>query len=233
MEVAARTIRLKPVDANIVLKDKVYEALRAAIISMDIDSEDADDKLDERRLAEELGVSRTPIREAFSRLEQEGLVRMVPRRGTFVVRKSKQEILQIICVWGALESLAARLGCVHASDEEIVGLRKMFVNHLDHPERAMAAIDEYSDENIRFHQSIIRLSKCELLSQIAEGLFVHMHAIRARSLRGHERVAESVVDHLHIIEAMEKRDAELAEKLVREHTEHLAEHVKEFVNWEN
>ena len=232
MKVDTRNLHLKPVNANVVLKDKVYEALRSAIISMDIYAEDSGAKLDERRLAEELGVSRTPIREALSRLEQEGLVRMVPRRGTFVVRKSKQEILQMICVWGALESLAARLGCVNASNEEIADLRKMFVN-LDNPAPAMAAIDEYSDENIRVHQSIIRLSKCELLSEIAEGLFIHMQAIRARSIRGHDRVAESIVDHLHIIEAMEKRDADLAERLVREHTDHLAEHVKEFVNWEH
>ena len=232
MLVVMRQIRLKRVDANVVLKEKVYEALKSAIVAMDIYAEDANDKLDERRMAEELGVSRTPIREALSRLEQEGLVRLEPRRGTFVVRKSRQEILEMICVWGALEGLAARLGCVNASDEQIADLRKVFV-HLDSPERAIAAIDEYSEENIQFHQSMIRLSKCELLSEITEGLFIHMHAIRARSLRGHDRVAESVVDHLHIIEAMEKRDAELAEKLVREHTEHLAHHVNEFVNWEH
>jgi len=199
---------------------------------VDIYSDDADAKLDERRMAEELGVSRTPIREALSRLEQEGLVRTEPRRGTFVVRKSRQEILEMICVWGALESLAARLGCANASDEQIADLRKLFV-HLGSPERAMAAIDEYSDENIHFHQTMIRLGKCELLSEIADRLFIHMHAIRACSLRGQGRVAESVVDHLNIIEAMEQRDAVLAEKLVREHTDHLAQHVKEFVNWEH
>ena len=232
MQVVMRQIRLKPVDANVGLKDKVYEALRSAIILVDIYSDDADAKLDERRMAEELGVSRTPIREALSRLEQEGLVRTEPRRGTFVVRKSRQEILEMICVWGALESLAARLGCANASDEQIAGLRKVFV-HLGSPERAMAAIDEYSDENIHFHQMMIRLGKCELLSEIADRLFIHMHAIRARSLRGQGRVAESVVDHLNIIEAMEQRDAVLAEKLVREHTDHLAQHVKEFVNWEH
>lgn len=227
-----RNMRLRPVDTNVALKDKVYEALRSAIISMDIYAKESDARLDERRLAEELGVSRTPIREALSRLEQEGLVRMVPRRGTFVVRKTKEEILQVICVWGALESLAARLGCEYASDEEIAGLRKTFIN-LDDPARALAAIDEYSDDNIHFHRSIIRLGKCELLSEIAEGLFIHMHAIRSRSLREPGRVVESVVDHLHIIEAMEQRDATLAEKLVREHTDHLAEHVKEFLNWEH
>lgn len=223
---------LKPVDANVVLKDKVHEALRTAITAMDIYSHDADTKLDERHLAEELGVSRTPIREALRLLEKEGLVRIIPRRGAFVVRKTKQEILEMIAVWGALEGLAARLASVNASDQEIGGLRKMFVNLKD-AEQAMAAIDEYSDENIRFHQSIIRLSKCELLSEVAEGLFLHMHAIRARAIRQRDRVSRSVVNHLHIIEALEARDAVLAERLVREHTEHLAQHVKEFVNWEH
>jgi len=231
MEVVPIDMHLSPVDASVVLKDKAYEALRSAIVSMDIYAEGADVRLDERRLAEELGVSRTPIREALARLEQEGLVRMEPRRGTFVVRKSRQEILQIICIWGALESLAARMGCAHASDEEIAELRETFI-HLEDPGRAIAMIEEYSDKNIRFHEAIIRLSKCELLSEITAGLFVHVHAIRARSLREQDRVAESVVDHLSIIQAMEQRNAPLAERLVREHTDHLAEHVSELVNWE-
>jgi DNA-binding GntR family transcriptional regulator len=230
--VAIRNMHLGPVDANVGLKAKVYESLRSAIVSMDIYSDNSDTRLDERRLAEELGVTRTPIREALSRLEQEGLVCMVPRRGTFVVRKSKRDILQIICVWCALESLAARLGCAHAGDKEIGGLRTLFVN-LDDPELAMAAIDEYSVENIHFHQSTFRLGKCELLSRIAAGLLIHMDAIRGRSLREPDRVGESVVGHLHIIEAMERRDAELAAKLVREHTDHQAEHVNEYVDWEH
>ena len=232
VHVVTRNMRLKPVDANVVLKDKVYEALRSAIMSMDIYSDDADARLDERGLAEQLQVSRTPIREALSRLENEGLVRMVPRRGAFVVRKSREDILQILLIWGALESLAASMGCHQASDEELAGLRKMFVT-MDAPEPVKAAIDEYSDENIRFHQAIIRLSKCELLSEIAEGLFVHMRAIHTHLLRMPDRASESVVNHLHIIEAMEQRDAGLAERLVREHTDQLAEHVNELVNWED
>ena len=225
-----KSMNLKPVDASFILKDKVYDALKSAIMSMDIYSDETETKLDERRLAEDLGVSRTPIREALTLLEKEGLVRMIPRRGAFVVRKTKREILEMICVWGALESLAARLASVRASDKEIAGLRKVFVNLKD-PDQAMAAIDEYSEKNIRFHQSIIGLSKCELLSEISEGLFVHMRAIRARSIKGRGRVSESVVDHLQIIEALERRDAELAEKLVREHTNHLSEHIKQHVDW--
>ena len=116
---AAAQIRLRPVETSAGLKDKVYSALKIAITAMDIYSGDEAPRLDERRLAEDLGVSRTPIREALSRLAQDGLVEMIPRKGAFVARKNKREILEIISVWAALESMAARLATQVATDEEI------------------------------------------------------------------------------------------------------------------
>lgn len=223
-------IKLQPLNVPTVLKDRVYEALKTAISAMDIYADEDSPKLDERRLAEELGVSRTPIREALSRLEQEGLVQNIPRRGAFVVRKTKKEILEMICVWGALESLAARLATVHASDEEIAGLRSMFATFKD-SRGASAHIDEYSEKNIMFHQAIIRLSKCDLLVDIAEGLFVHINSIRSRTIRERHRVTDSIIDHMHIIEALEKRDGDLSERYVREHTNDLKEHIKQYVDW--
>ena len=223
-------IKLRPLNANIVLKDKVYEALKAAISSMDIYTDKEPVRLDERRLAEELGVSRTPIREALSRLEQNGLVQNIPRRGTFVVRKTKKEILEMISVWGALEGLAAQMATVHASDAEIAGLRKMFATFKD-SEGASAHIDEYSKKNISFHQAIIRLSKCELLVEFAERLFLHLHAIRSRTIRERQRVSGSIIDHMHIIQSLEQRDGELAESYVREHTNDLKKHVNLYVDW--
>lgn len=223
-------MKLQPLNVNAVLKDRVYDALKTAITSMDIYADEETPKLDERRLAEELGVSRTPIREALSRLEQEGLVQNIPRRGAFVVRKTKKEILEMICVWGALESLAARLATVRASDEEISGLRSMFATFKD-SEGASAHIDEYSERNILFHQAIIRLSKCDLLVQIAEGLFIHIHSIRSRTIRERQRVTSSIIDHMHIIEALEQRDAELSERYVREHTDELRKHIEDYVDW--
>jgi DNA-binding GntR family transcriptional regulator len=223
-------IKLRPLNVNTVLKDKVYEALKAAIMSMDIYAGEQPPKLDERQLAEELGVSRTPIREALSRLEQEGLVRNIPRRGAFVVRKTKKEILEMICVWSALESLAARMAAVHATDEELATLRKMFTTFND-SDGASAHIGEYSQENINFHQAIIRLSKCDLLEQLAEGLFIHINSIRSRTIRERQRVKDSIIDHMHIIEALEQRDVELSERYVREHTNDLKKHVNDYVDW--
>ncbi len=223
-------IPLRRVDDSQVLKDKVYDALKEAITSMDIYAQAESPKLDERRLAEELGVSRTPVREALSRLEQEGLVQTIPRRGAFVVRKSKKQILELICVWAALEGMAARLATKHATNEELASLRKLFAT-FDDSDGARAHIDEYSQTNIDFHQSIMQLSKCDLLMQLAEDLFVHMRSIRSQTIKERDRAAQSIIDHMRIIEALEKRDTDLAERLVREHALNLGEHVNAYVEY--
>jgi len=227
---ATAEFKVRPVQSSVALKDKVYHALREAVMSMDIYGGDEPPKLDERRLAEELGVSRTPVREAISRLEQEGLVETIPRRGAFVIRKTKREVLEIISVWAALESMAARLATTVANDEEIGQLRELFVT-FETTHGAEANIDEYSDTNIRFHQSIIALSKSELLKSMTDTLFVHMRAIRAQTITERDRVSRSIIDHMHIIEAIENRDTVLAERLVREHCFGLAEHINDYVDY--
>ena len=225
-----QSIQLRPVKANPGLTDKVYVALRDAISRMDIYRGDEPPKLDERYLAESLGVSRTPVREALSRLEQEGLVMSIPRRGAFVVRKTKREIIEVIQVWAALEGMAARLATRVASDTDIGELRKLFVTFQD-PSAPQARIDEYSETNIRFHQAIIALSGNELLQRLADVPLLHMRGIRAKTIGEHDRASRSIVDHMHILEAIEARDARLAEELVREHSFGLAEHVEKHVDY--
>jgi DNA-binding GntR family transcriptional regulator len=219
---------IKPIDEGFSLKAKIYDSLKQAIINMDIYDDETDLRLDERRLSEQFGISRTPLREALARLDQEGLVKIVPRRGIYIVRKSKEEILEMITVWAALESMAARLITLNASDEEIAGLRELCETF--EGEGVKARIDEYSITNIKFHQAILAMSKNELLNNIAEGLFMHVRAIRARTISEQDRATRSIVDHMHIIEALEARDTDLAERLVREHTLNLKAHVEQFVS---
>ena len=90
-------------------KHKAYAALKNAIVSMDIYRSRDDIRLDERKLAQDFGISRTPVREAMAQLESEGFVRSVPRRGIYVVRKTRREVIEMITAWAALESMAARL----------------------------------------------------------------------------------------------------------------------------
>ncbi|MGH6980156.1 MAG: GntR family transcriptional regulator, partial [Stellaceae bacterium] len=87
-------------------KHQAYVALKNAIAAMDIYRSRDEIRLDERRLAQEFGVSRTPVREAMAQLEREGFVRSVPRRGVYVVRKKRQEAIELITAWAALESMA-------------------------------------------------------------------------------------------------------------------------------
>jgi DNA-binding GntR family transcriptional regulator len=196
---------------------------------MNIYAPDAQLRLDERQLSEQLGISRTPLREALVRLEQEGLVNIIPRRGIFIVRKTKQEILELIIVWAALEGMAARLATQKASNEDIATLRSMFpsVSAGDQP----ANIDEYSERNIEFHQTILKLGGCGLLVDMADQLFLHVRSIRAQTIGEADRATRSIKDHRQIVEAIEARDTELAERLVREHALDLAEHIDKNVTY--
>lgn len=212
---------LEPVNVDVTLEDRAYDALRDAILAMDVYDPATDLRLDERALAAQLKTSRTPLRAALGRLELEGFVRVVPRKGVFVLRKSINEIAEMITVWAALESMAARLATERATDEEIASLRRFAKGS------ASAEIEEYSDANIEFHQRILELSQCLMLKEIADGLFLHMRAVRRRAMPEKRRAERSVVDHMHIIEALEDRDADLAAQLVRKHTMRLRDHVCE------
>jgi DNA-binding GntR family transcriptional regulator len=216
---------LKPINQDFSLKGHIYEVLKQSITSMNIYADDAKLRLDERQLSEQLQISRTPIREALARLEQEGLVRIAPRKGVFILRKSVGEILEMIIAWAALESMAARLASERASAAEIRSLRTLLAS-FDHAE-IRNHIDEYSEANIKFHRRILEMSRCKILKDMADGLFIHMRAIRARTMTEDDRATRSIVDHTHIVGALEARDADLAERLVREHTLKLHDHVKE------
>ena len=222
-------LSLRPIEIPAVLKDRIYESLKRAIVGLDPYQGEGPRRLDERQLAEELGVSRTPVREALCRLENEGFVHTLPRRGVFVTRKSKAEILEMLTVWAALEGMAARLVTQRAADRELAKLRRLFATFDDG--EVQANIDEYSETNIAFHQEMFRLSRCHLLGTITENLFLHMRSIRRRTIGDDDRAERSIIDHIHIIEALEARDAELAERLAREHTLNLARHVEEHVDW--
>jgi len=225
---ASAELSLSPVN-TISLRDQAYALLKDAIASMDIYGQRQVLRLDERQLVQALGVSRTPIREALSILEQEGFVRTVARRGIFIVRKSKREIIEMIQLWAALESMSARLATLHAPDAEISKLRHLFDEFETSP--PSEHIGEYSDANIAFHQAIIKLGGSQLISDVTRNLFIHVRAIRKATISQNDRASRSIVEHRRIIEALERRDTELAERLTRQHTLDLATHVERYCDF--
>jgi DNA-binding GntR family transcriptional regulator len=216
-------VAVAPLEDTSTFADRAYAALKGVILSLDIYEKPGDVRLDERQLASDLGISRTPVREAMAQLEREGFVRSVPRRGIYVVRKTKQDVVELITAWAALESMAARLITQNAADEEIATLRQMFTKFEDG--ELHARLDEYSEVNIEFHQSIIRMSRNRVLIDLAENLFTHMRMIRRKTIGQEDRADRSIRDHMNIIQALEARDTERAEDLVRNHALGLAEHV--------
>ena len=218
-----------PIDNRETFKDKAYTALRNVIMSSDIYRSRTDLRLDERQLAQDFGISRTPVREAMAQLEREGFVRSVPRRGVYVVRKTKREGIELIQAWAALESMAARLITESASDEDIAGLRRMFATF--EGDKLHAKLDEYSEVNINFHQTLIELSGNQALIRLAANLFTHMRMIRGSTIGEDDRVDRSIRDHMNIIQALEARDTERAEDLVRQHALGLAEHVAKHADY--
>jgi len=228
---ASARLEVKPIDTQSSFRTQAYQALKQAITSVNIYAHPHEIRLDERQLSQDLGVSRTPIREAMTLLEQEGFVKTLPRRGIFVVRKTKREIIEMIQVWAALESMAARLITLHAKDEEISSLRHLFDEFQGNGHSPEGHLDEYSDANIRFHQAIIRMSGNRVIVDMTENLFIHVRAIRQMTIGHDNRAARSIVDHMNIIEALEARDTERAERLTREHTLGLAAHVEKHGNF--
>jgi DNA-binding GntR family transcriptional regulator len=156
-------------------------------------------------------------------------VRSVPRRGIYVVRKSKRDVIEMITAWAALESMAARLITTNATTDEIAALRRMFGRFENG--KLHAKLDEYSEVNIEFHQTIIRMSHNHVLIDLAENLFTHMRMIRRKTIGEQDRADRSIRDHMNIIEALEARATERAEDLVRDHALGLADHVAKYADY--
>src|SRR5882762_10388944 len=152
---------LAPIASEPNFTEKAYAALKNVITRMDLYGSRAEIRLDERQLASDLGVSRTPVREALAQLEREGFVRSVPRRGIYVVRKTRREVIELITAWAALEGMAARLATQNASEDEIAALRRMFTTF--EGGEVQAKIEEYYEVKSEFHQTIIRMSRNGIL----------------------------------------------------------------------
>jgi DNA-binding GntR family transcriptional regulator len=224
----AAPLALAPLNA-MSLRDQAHALLKNAIADMDIYDQNQELRLDERQLTQALGVSRTPIREALSLLEQQGFIRTIPRRGIYIVRKSKREIIEMIHVWAALESMAARLATLYASDSDIAKLRHLFDEFQNSP--PSEHLDEYSDANIQFHTAVIALGGSQTIINTTRDLLLHVRAIRRATITQTDRAARSIIDHLKIIESLERRDTELAERLTRQHTLDLAAHVDRYCDF--
>jgi DNA-binding GntR family transcriptional regulator len=208
------------------LANHAYEAIKERLMDLDLSDPSVEERIDERSLAKQLGVSRTPLREAINRLVVEGFLKVVPRKGVFVVKKSKKEIVEILLVRAALEGLAARQAAKYVTDEDIRQLEQIIA-----PFNSMKKIKgkylKFSNANIEFHERILKLSRCQVLIDLASNLFDHIRWIRTQAAGFEERFQVAHNGHRSIIEALAKKKPALAEKMMRQHIEVLAQYIDE------
>ncbi|WP_299475722.1 GntR family transcriptional regulator [uncultured Roseibium sp.] len=173
------------------------------------------DRLDEVRLAEKFGVSRTPLREAFQRLALSGLVELVPRRGAFVRQPGPIELMEMFEVMAELEAVCGRLAARRISDVAIEELR-------DANARCQMAVeakdtDGYYIENERFHKTIYRQSGNSFLEQEAAKLHKRLKPFRRQQLKFRGRMAQSMAEHEAIVDALARGEPEEAANALRNH----------------
>ncbi|UCF83949.1 MAG: GntR family transcriptional regulator [Desulfobacteraceae bacterium] len=211
------------------LSERAYESIKESILKIDVTKVKDEERIDERGLSESLGISRTPLREAINRLVIEGFLKVVPRKGVYVVKKSKKEIIEILLVRAVLEGMAARLATKNVTEDEIQKMKELFSPFGE--SSSGGQFIKYSDANIVFHELVLRTSQCDKLIELAGNIFDHIRWIRFRTIVYEDRFPKMQKEHLHIIEAFEKRNPDLAERRMRAHIEGLAQYIEEKIHF--
>lgn len=196
------------------LRELVFDALREAIISGRLKP---GQRLLEIQLADELGVSRTPVREAIRKLELEGFVVMIPRKGAYVADISLKDIADVFEIRGALEGLAAGLAAERATDEEIEQMERHLVEVAECIERR--DVDRLVESDTMFHDTLYVASRNQRLGQILNLLREQIQRFRMRTLSHPARMKVALDEHRGMVEALAARDPEAARRLAQEHIE--------------
>lgn len=196
------------------LREIVFETMREAIINGDLAP---GERLMEVQLAEEMGVSRTPVREAIRKLELEGFVAMIPRKGAYVADYSVKDITEIFEIRASLESLAAGLACERITEEELDELQRLVVRAGENAKNN--DLESLINVDTAFHDRIFKASRNSRLEQMVSNLREQIHRFRTTSLASPGRTKDTLEEHKGLVDAIAERDIALARRLALEHVE--------------
>ena len=207
------------------LRDVVFNTLRDAILTGKLVP---GERLMENQLAEKLGVSRTPVREALRMLELENLVELGPRKGAQVLDMSEKDITNILEVRSALEGLATSLACKKMTKEDLQQLKNMEVDF----EKAVADndVDHFVDIDEDFHDLIFAATENDKLINIFRNLRIQLYRYRMAQAKNNETSMSTIVaHHRSIIRAIENHDAEEGASIAQGHIKYQTESILRFV----
>ena len=196
------------------LREVVFNTLREAILTGELEP---GEHLMEVKLANKLGVSRTPIREAIRKLELEGLVVMTPRRSAEVAKITKEDLVDVLEVRRVLEALSIELCCKNRTKEEIVLLKE----NLGKFKKSVESGDltEIAKTDVQFHEIIYNATGNRRLNQILYNLREQMYRYRVEYLKEDDSRNRLVKEHEEITQAIRARDVKRAQELSFEHLE--------------
>ena len=201
------------------IRDQTYDIIKNMIILREIEP---GKKINEEHIAKEIQVSRTPIREALCRLENEGIVKIIPRRGAFVSDLTETNVREILLIREVLEGLVVRLAVENMDEETLEKLGKAIKKVSALPEDDRDLIN-YTRSEVDFHAILLSVSNNQMLKNMMEMVNAHLQIIRLRTVVIPERAQRTVKEHQQILEAIENRDATSAEELMREHIRSVRE----------
>ena len=206
------------------LRDIVFQTLRNAIITGELQP---GERLMETQLAERLGVSRTPIREAIRKLELEGLVIMVPRKGAQVAQFTEKDIQDVLEVRAALEALAAKLACKRMDDRSFLKLQLAIAEY------SYAAknkdLETMIEKDVEFHDIICNATQNDKLIQLFNNLKEQVNRYRITYLKNVEDSDTVEAEHLAILEALKNKQEDIASDLASKHIHTQCDSITDFV----
>jgi len=198
------------------LSQKVYRVLKTEIIKGSLKP---GTKLSEGKIAEQMGVSRTPVREALKELSAEGFVKMNPNQAVVVSNASVEDVQEVLQIRGVLEGLAARLATKMISEEEIKELEK-YQKQMEYYTKKDDVL-AFGEMDAELHELILNVCSNNWLIQIRKNLSDQAHRYRIRSLSVPGRLKYSLKEHQEIVEALKRKDAEQADRLSQKHIENV------------
>ncbi len=204
------------------LRGRVFTKLREDILA-GVYREN--EELKENTIGTELGVSRTPVREALRQLELEGLVTMIPNKGAYVTGITQQDIHDIYVIRSYLEGLCAKWACEHITEAQIEALEEILYLSDFHARRSH--YEQLVELDNKFHELIYKASGSKILEHVLTDFHHYVERVRKITLAMPNRAKKSGKEHAAIVDAIKKRDGELAEVLAHEHIINTIKNISE------
>lgn len=203
------------------LRGQVFEVIRQKILSGEYHR---NEELREMAVAKELGVSRTPVREALWQLELEGLVKIIPNKGAYVVGITKKDAKDIYAMRGVLEGLCAKWACSRITEAELAVLEE--INDLAEFHGMKGRYEKVVELDNQFHQLLYQIADSRMLSRTLTDFHTYLESVRKVTLSDHHRMLESLEEHKAIVNALKCRDCQKAEVLATLHINKTVENME-------